>query len=258
MQIKTVVLLFILIAINLKGQSKAIMQIDYQVQIASDSLQPEQKVSIDYTLLLNETSSLFFNKDSRDYYTSQSGKNIVTNKGNIISYGKPPRVNASVYKNGKDITAVFPVGRDLISFPEPNLHWTLLPDTKNIQNMRCQLAKTTTENNQVFYAWFTSDIPFSEGPFRFKGLSGTILELFNSNKTIQASTYSIKKSSDFISPIPYKKVIKVDTKNKFFELRKNYYDNPSAYNTLRIFDANGNSITDRYNDRLKNVNTFID
>lgn len=76
------------------------------------------------------------------------------------------------------------------------------------------MAKTTTENGDVFYAWFTDDIPISDGPFRFKGLTGMILEVYNAHKTIDISMISIKMSNEEIQPISYLKTVKLkDKKN---------------------------------------------
>ena len=56
-----------------------------------------------------------------------------------------------------------------------NFKWTLLPDTTTILNRKCLSAKTYFRGREytVFYA---PSIPISDGPWKFGGLPGLVLE----------------------------------------------------------------------------------
>ena len=49
--------------------------------------------------------------------------------------------------------------------------------------------------NRKFTAWFTSDIPSHDGPFRFKGLPGLIVEVYDLNHYFTFSLVGVKKQS---------------------------------------------------------------
>ena len=116
-----------------------------------------------------------------------------------------------------------------------------------------------TDTGETFYAWFTPDIPIADGPFRFKGLSGLVLEVYNKAKTIEIYATDIKKSEEIIEPLGYGDDIKAKSKNQFLEARKNYSENPSIYNgNLKVVDENGNDKTKMLKERIKKINTFLD
>lgn len=54
--------------------------------------------------------------------------------------------------------------------------WKILPDKKKYLTYTCQKA-TTTFRGRTYEAWFSTDIPISEGPYKFTGLPGLILEI---------------------------------------------------------------------------------
>ncbi|EKU88510.1 GLPGLI family protein [Bacteroides oleiciplenus] len=59
--------------------------------------------------------------------------------------------------------------------------WELKDSTKVILEYPCQLA-ISHYRGRVWYAWFTFDIPISEGPWKLCGLPGLILEAYDKNK----------------------------------------------------------------------------
>ena len=126
---------------------------------------------------------------------------------------------------------------------------------KKIEKYTCHLAKATVDND-IYFAWYTTEIPFSEGPFKFKGLPGLILELHNKNKTIEihATNIEMKKMT---SSIPDKTIylgtVNVNLKDRaeFLLLRERYLKYP--------FDSNyPKEIVDRKLEQLRKINVFLD
>lgn len=260
----TLVFGFVLVVTFLFSQnSKAVMEISYDTKIIPDSLNQQNARQYEMTLFCNATESVYFNHEAKDYYNALSGKKESNAAGNINTtlggFPKYPKTEYSAYRSDGKITAFLPVGKYIFSFEEPELKWEILPDTKSIQGFTCRLARTTTETGDIFSAWYTEDLPIPDGPFRFKGLSGMVLEVYNKAKTIEISATTIQKSEEIIAPIPYLSIIKAKTKKQYLEARKNYTDNPAQYNgNIKVFDATGKEMTYKIKDRLQKINVFLD
>lgn len=59
-----------------------------------------------------------------------------------------------------------------------NLDWEITNESKNILGYKCTLAKTRFAGRD-YEAWFTSDIPIQDGPYKFSGLPGLIIDLYD-------------------------------------------------------------------------------
>ena len=59
---------------------------------------------------------------------------------------------------------------------QPVQNWKILPDTKMLGNLKIQKAATTWSGRN-WQAWFAPELPFQEGPHKFGGLPGLIVEL---------------------------------------------------------------------------------
>lgn len=244
-------------SINSFAQSnRAVMEINYETKFISDSLNREKVTVYSTSLLFNNTQSIYCSKEAKAYYKGSPTQNITTTAGPIPKY---PKTVGSIYKNDDIITASLPVGKYAVTFEEPKLKWEILNETKDIKEFKCRLARTLTDTGQTFYAWFTNDISIPEGPFRFKGLSGVILEVYNKSKTIQIYATDIKKSDEMIEPLKYYNEVKAKNKAQFLEARKNFQKNPAIYNgNIKILDENGNDRTKLMTDRIRSINTFLD
>lgn len=247
------------------AQSRAVIQVEYETKIITDSLNRDKISYMPYTLLSNNEESFYYNKDAEKFFNGLFGnkkeKNndlVQTSLGAIPKY---PKYKGSVHKLKDKLSVSLPIGKYIFNFEEPALQWEILKDTKEIKGYKCQLARTTTDTKDVFFAWFTKDIPIQEGPFRFKGLSGMILEVYNKNKTIEIYATEIRKSDQLIETINYgNDFLVLKSKDEYLKARKNYIENPSAYNgnNIKIYDAGGNNITRKINEVLSKNNVFLD
>ena len=87
-----------------------------------------------------------------------------------------------VYKNLKKkqlyvTTRIWMPRRDVFIYEEelPKQKWTFLTETKQIHGYKCQKA-TTRYLGRDYEAWYTLEIPISNGPWKLGGLPGMILE----------------------------------------------------------------------------------
>jgi len=263
MKYKLTFLIFILNFIFLSAQSIAKLEVRYNMKFVPDSTRKDNVSYADVTLICNENESLYYSIDAKKYYDYLYKKTSEMMGGKIDLGSLPayPKVRGNIYKNGNTITATLPVSKYNYSFEEPQLKWELLKDTKTIDGMMCNLAKTTTDTGDTFFAWYTQQYPFSEGPFRFKGLPGLIIKLYNINNTIVINATEIKKSSEIIEPLSLGRIIKLKSKEDFLKARKTYYENPNI-NTLGdniiIKDDRGTDYTKRRKDELNSQNVFLD
>lgn len=75
-------------------------------------------------------------------------------------------------------------------------NWTVLPDTQTFGAYKAQKA-TTTWGGRRWTAWFSTEIPFADGPYKFAGLPGLIVKvedgtgshsmLLKANKTVPSA-----------------------------------------------------------------------
>jgi len=78
----------------------------------------------------------------------------------------------------------------------PAIIWdTNYSDTKIIQSYKCKKATTTFRGSSII-AYYTPDIPYPFGPFKFGGLPGLILEIGEEDQTI--NTWQVKNISKTI------------------------------------------------------------
>ncbi|HFK5571185.1 hypothetical protein BAX97_03995 [Elizabethkingia meningoseptica] len=75
---------------------------------------------------------------------------------------------------------------------EDPIKWTLSDDVKSYAGFKVQKA-TSHFGGRDWTAWFTKEIPFSEGPYKFQGLPGLIVLLEDSQ---QQYSFSLVKSKN--------------------------------------------------------------
>ena len=82
------------------------------------------------------------------------------------------------YPSSNELTASYRLflgaGYGRYTEPKPNFGWEILPETKDILGYKCQKAKGKFRGRE-YIAWFSSEIPRSDGPWKFSGLPGLIL-----------------------------------------------------------------------------------
>ena len=84
-------------------------------------------------------------------------------------------------------------------------HWKISDETKNIGNFKAQKA-TANFGGRHWEAWFSTELPFSEGPYKFRGLPGLILELKDSNENYLFSFVGNKNLAKKLIPLFFWKI----------------------------------------------------
>lgn len=221
-------------------------KVKYYMIMASDStlLKNQSESSLfSYSLLFNSSKSIYYDETAKTFYDY-----LRNNKGNYaqLSIDSYPKSQSSVYKENDKILVTLPIGnRNLYRYEEPELKWEIMKGKqKKVLSYVCNLAKTTSDTGKVYYAWYTPSIPISEGPFRFKGLNGLVLEVYNEEKTIKINAVEIKKENQLIEALKYVRIYDV-SKSQFLKKRKEFILNPDVDNyqsPYKGYDQDGNEI----------------
>ncbi|MBB4805651.1 GLPGLI family protein [Chryseobacterium defluvii] len=216
------------------------LKVRYYMIMVSDSalLRNENEASVfSYSLLCNADRSIYADETAKTFYNY-----LRSNRGNYgqLPINSYPKSKSSTYKEGDKVIVTLPIGRkDLYRYEEPDLKWELIKDKqKTILTYSCNLAKATSDTGKVYYAWYSPSIPIPEGPFRFKGLNGLILEVYNEEKTIKINAVEIAKVKELIEPLKYASVYDV-SKSQFLKKRKEYVIDPNTSNHESKYKAIG-------------------
>jgi len=145
------------------------------------------------------------------------------------SQDRPPasRFRYRIYKNypmGK-ITTVDHLPGNHFRYEEymDQFNWELTDQRKSILGLEAQKA-TTYYGGRVWVAWFTTDIQFREGPYKFHGLPGLILKISDIKNHYVFEIESIQKTEP-PQPINFIQRHYISTERaKFLQAKKNFRD----------------------------------
>ncbi len=70
--------------------------------------------------------------------------------------------------------------------------WNIQDSTKTVMGYECRLA-TCHFRGRDYQAWFTRELPIPEGPWKFNGLPGLILEVYDTGKHYHFQGIEIRK-----------------------------------------------------------------
>ena len=106
--------------------------------------------------------------------------------------------------------------------------WQILSETKSIKDFKVQKAKTSFRGRD-YIAWFTPEIPISEGPYKFNGLPGLILEIADTENHWNFEFFGLEKLSPKISFKTNLRMYAETERNELHDLWKVYKSDPMTY-----------------------------
>lgn len=190
MKNKSILILFYFILNTVLAQKSKKIFIEYSVKkdliettefLISDTKNSLYTTSfIDYdnkTNILNETKDNNINIDQRNIKINKM-KYFTSSQSNLLYF-----VSISPKKD-KTIIALDSL---------PNINWKIITkDSKKINNFQCYKATTVFRGSKIT-AYYTPEIPINSGPFKFKGLPGIILEIYNTDTNGSKYYWKVKK-----------------------------------------------------------------
>lgn len=132
------------------------------------------------------------------------------------------------------------------------INWKLKDGEKKILGFVCRRADCKFRGRN-YIAWFTEEIPLSEGPWKFRGLPGLILEITDTDGVYNFKAIGFKEIK---SPIVFLKSI--NKSKKYIKIsRKDFVrDKRNGNSKWNILSEDSNSI--RKKRIKKGINTFIE
>lgn len=107
----------------------------------------------------------------------------------------------------------------------PHIDWDLAEDTKTILGYECQKA-TGNLHGRKWEVWFTPEVPVMNGPWKFSGLPGLILEATDDSGLYNFTATGIQQTGRLIIPMysadDYEKI----SRTEFLKAQRQFTDNP--------------------------------
>jgi len=176
--------LFLLFFLPLFNTQENSIVVEYQLSYQYDKENSNGRETISCILLRNKNVSKFcpssVNKlDSLKQFRSNfSRENYIAFLG---AHQQPKLFDYRVIKNFEENSMDVYTKVDIMTFVTYKevmfpMKWKLCGDTKTIKGYECHSA-STQYGGREYLAWYTADIPVPDGPYKFGGLPGLILEL---------------------------------------------------------------------------------
>lgn len=172
--------LFIFVATLLQAQNHRFI---YEYKFVADSTQKDNTASEMMFLDITKNGSKYY---SREVYVQDSitkadlEKQLKAGVSNInIKRNDKGKVRYKVTKDYTKNKTYFNtrIGTDSYKVLEDRtLDWTVLPEKQKIGSWEAQKA-TTEFAGRKWTAWFAEELPFNDGPYKFKGLPGLIVKI---------------------------------------------------------------------------------
>ena len=114
--------------------------------------------------------------------------------------------------------------------------WNILSDKEKIGDYNTQKA-TTEYGGRKWTAWFSTDLPFQDGPYRFYGLPGLIVKIEDSGKNYSWELKGNNKVENYSEETEGEKMmekfgmsakVNIITKDKFDKAYSNFKADPLA------------------------------
>jgi GLPGLI family protein len=160
----------------------------YQYTFKPDSLHLEKTETEMMGLFIDKNGSTYFSlaKVKRDSAIAQNMNSDGISLNMPISLNTFPqgKVRGIIQKNWRsnEVISYLSVNTDRFKIIQHiAFNWHIQTETAMIQGKKCQLA-TVEYKGRKYNAWFTNEIPISEGPYKFGGLPGLIVKIEDTKK----------------------------------------------------------------------------
>lgn len=257
---KKLVLLFLLSSLFYTAQNQRFI---YDYHFVRDTLnKTEVNKELMYLDITKEGSKFY----SRDVFVKDSlliakyEKEIAATGSMNVTGVVTPRNNALVtYKVFKTYPAFKTsletrIGADSYKvLEERKIEWKILPEKETIGEFMAQKA-IANFGGRKWTAWFSTELPFQDGPYKFHGLPGLIIKMQDESKTHQYELKGVTKfevvetkTSKFNEEAIPMSISQEKYKKMFWELRddpaKDFKQMMAKGNISNMRDANGSAIS---------------
>lgn len=141
-------------------------------------------------------------------------------------------INYTIEKDKKDQKILYKdrLGRDMYSYEEDRpINWKILSETTKIADYKVQKAETDF-GGRKWTAWFTTDLPYQDGPYKFTGLPGLVVKVEDESGDYSFDLMKNYKISDFPEMNQFGNTIKVK-RGDFVKQQEKYKSDPVSFIT---------------------------
>ena len=256
----------------------------YDYQFQSDSTDLDTKKSELMVLDIDKKGSKYYSEyvyQSDSIMNAQFQRQQATKDFDTpISAGENDRgtIHYKVFKTYPNYSVIFYTSlaqQDYKVDDSRKMNWNILPDKEKIGEWNAQKA-TTEFAGRKWTAWFSTEIPVQDGPYKFYGLPGLIIKMQDATRTHVIELKGIKRygqERDFNTIDLGQQFIKTDYK-KLKSIYRSYWQDPvsgmrkaSSEGKWEIRDDAGNKIDmtqylkdseKKMKEQLKKVNNILE
>ena len=231
--------LFLFVSLIFSAQNNRVI---YEYKFRPDSTKVDSLRTEWMYLDINKKGSKYYSKSTfeSDSIVNESIKKQMAAGMKSISVSRNQRggeVSYEVEKSYPDYKTnlISRVGNDSYKVLEDRkLNWKILPYKMKIGEFNAQNA-TTDFAGRKWTAWFTTDVPVLDGPYKFSGLPGLIVEISDATGSHKMELKGIKKLKEIKEeelntqgkdiPFTKKKPIEVN-RQQYIKQLKQYENDP--------------------------------
>ena len=215
------------------------IQVKYELKFMPDTLERDKFKTQTMVLRMNTKGiSVYqeygkFRSDSVTAARTRNGKIKLSDSNEAIKYQTKARDNITIAKSWPEKHKI--LVRELIGLDgtfyytedKTDFGWEVdFTQTKEIGGYTCHSAKGSYAGRD-YQAWFTPEIPISDGPWLFCGLPGLILEVSSLDKEFLYTCMSIQAGTGPVSLRSLDDAFKT-TRERFLKAKERNKVNPAA------------------------------
>ncbi len=207
----------------------------YQVTMKPDASNKSDVKTENAYLDISPEKSVFYSenrikRDSIMQATFQSGGARGFNRDQMESLRS--NINYSIEKDKKTQKTTFKdrIGRDVYTYEEDRpINWKIASETTKIGDYKVQKAETEF-GGRKWTAWFTTDLPYQDGPYKFGGLPGLIVKVEDDKGEYSFDLMKNYKIADFPTMNQFGNTIKVK-RGDYVKQQKKFQEDPMSFMT---------------------------
>lgn len=257
--------LFLLVGLMLSAQNNRVI---YEYKFAPDSTKSDSLKTEWMYLDISKKGSKFYSKSTfeSDSIIQESIRKQMASGMRNIAVSKQRRggeINYEVEKSYPEYQTylVSNIGNDTYKVVEDRKpDWKISSEKKKLGTFSVQKA-TADFAGRKWTAWFTTDVPIQDGPYKFSGLPGLIVEVADQTGTHKMELKGLKKIPESTTeelntqgkdiPMLRKKPIEVN-RQQYVKQLKQYENDPvqgmreilNRPNSKVMINVNGKEISD--------------
>jgi GLPGLI family protein len=185
----------------MKKIEPASLLISYDLHYVKDTTEFDLVRQEEMLLFIGNDYSMFLSYDNYKYDTMVQKMTNDEQFRDFLSSGKMPlsAFQYRIIKNHPEAYITFIehiAGSGTFKYDEklPVLDWELSTETDTVTNYLVQKAECDY-GGRHWIAWFAPDLPYSDGPYKFSGLPGLILKVYDKQKSFVFEMFALERLS---------------------------------------------------------------